>query len=172
VKPLVWLARACYFGAFTAAFFCVGARLQQSKLDELEASLRPVRARLIAKQVKEWFEGNDNWAAFGTFQIESGDHQGHAEGNLIPERLYESHDGTGGNKPRSEAETFLAGWEIGQQYDGYIYPDAKDRIFFELPGAEENARKTRRMGVTSAVLLTLGILASACVGYVTRRRQG
>jgi hypothetical protein len=39
------------FRAFAATFFCVVVGLQQARLDELEASLRPVRARLIATEV-------------------------------------------------------------------------------------------------------------------------
>ena len=84
VTPLVWLARACYLGALVAAVSCVVKQLQQSRLGELEADLRAVRARLVATELKEWVEGHDNWAAFGTYQIESGDYQGRAEGNLIP----------------------------------------------------------------------------------------
>jgi len=167
---LVRLARACYLGAFAAAFFCVVVGLQQAKLDELEASIRPVRARLIATEIKEWIEGHDNWATFGTFQIESGDYQGRAEGNLIPLSYYETHRLQRRARPvsRAKAATFLAGWEIGQEYAGYIYPDAQDRIFFELPGAEANARMTTRLGVTSAIFLTLGVVVSRCVAYLTR----
>jgi hypothetical protein len=173
VAWLVWLARACYLGAFATAFFCVVAVLQQARLDEFEASIRPVRARLIAKEVKEWIEGHDNWAAIGTFQIESGEYQGRAEGNFIPLSYYETHRLRRRHRPvtRDKAETFLAGWEIGQEYDGYIYPDAKDRIFFELPGAEKNARMAWRLGITSAVFFTLGVVASGYVSYRTRPRS-
>jgi hypothetical protein len=110
-------------------------------------------------EVKEWIEHHDDWAALGTFQIESGDYQGRAEGNLIPESFYAAQVQRRRHIkiPRAKAETFLGGWEIGQEYDGYIYPDAQDRIFFELPGAETNARMVKRLGITSAIFFTLGL---------------
>jgi len=174
-KRMWWLdrlARACYLGAFATAFFCVVLGLQQARLDELEATLRPVRARLVATEVKEWIEGNDNWAPFGTFQIESGDYQGRAEGDLIPESFYAAQVQRRRfiKIPRAKAETFLAAWEIGQQYDGYIYTDAKDGIFFVPPAAGENARMVRRLGATSAVFLMLAVATSRCVAYLTRRQ--
>jgi hypothetical protein len=170
---LVRLARACYLGAFATAFFCVVLGLQQARLDDFEASVRPVRARLIASEVKEWIEHHDDWAAFGTFEIESGDYQGRAEGNLIPESFYAAQVQRRRHLkiPRAKAETFLGGWEIDQEYDGYIYPDAQDRIFFELPGAEANARMVRRLGITSAVFFTLGVVASRYISYLTRRKR-
>ena len=67
------------------------------------------------------------------------------------------------------AVKFLAPWEIGKTYDGYVHTDASDGIFFELPGAETNARMAWRLGITSAVFLTLGVAASGCVAYLTRR---
>ena len=173
-ERLSWLARMCYLAAFVAAFFCVGLYLQQAKLDELEASLRPVRARLMATEVKEWIEGHDDWYAIGTFQIESGDYRGRAEGNLIPQSFYNSrhmsrHDSYS-SIPRAEAEKFLPPWEIGKAYDGYIYPDAKEHILFELPGAKVNALNATRLGTTAGLLLALGLVASSCAAFIKRRQ--
>ncbi len=170
-----YVARLCYLAAFAAGFFCVIFSLQQAGLDELEATVRPVRARLISTEVKQWIEGHDNWYASGTFEIESGEFQGRATGSLIPHSFYE--DRLPGRSrssypsiPRGEAAKFLALWEIGRTYDGYVHSDASDRIFFELPGAETNARLVWRLGITSAVFLTLGVVASGCIAYLTRRQ--
>jgi hypothetical protein len=175
VKSLRLLAGLCIVVGLVAGFSCVVLSLQQAKFDALEAELKPVRARLIATEVKEWIEGHDNWYAMGNFEIESGDHRGRAEGNLIPQSFYEARGlnrpGSYDSIPRAEAAKFLTGWEIGKIYDGYIWPDAKDRIFFELPGAESNALNVRRLGYTSGILLTLGLVASCYVAYVTRRQK-
>ena len=163
----------CYVVALVAAFFCVGRSLQQAEFESLEAEIQPVRARLVAKEVNEWIEGHDDWAAFGIFEIEPGDYQGRAKGDLIPESFYEARDlrRVESLVPRADAEKFLPSWKIGNVYDGYIYPDAKDRIFFDLPGAEANALETRRLGYISGIFLTLGLVASCCVVYVARRRN-
>ena len=140
--------------------------------------LNPVRARLVATEVREWLEGNNDWAAFGVFEIESGDFAGRAEGNLIPQSFYTAHrlrrhnrDGGYASIPRAKAETFLANWRIGQDYDGYIYPDARDHIFFELPGAETNARMVKNLATTAGIFLALGLLASISAAHIVRRRD-
>ena len=43
--------------------------------------------------------------------------------------------------PQPVAASFLSAWEIGKTYDGYLYPDVPDHIFFELPGANECPRQ-------------------------------
>lgn len=174
-RRIGWLAGICYLAAFVAAFFCAGLYLQQAKLDELEASLRTVRARLMATEVKEWIEGHNDWSAFGTFQIESGEYRGPTEGSLIPQSFYTSQNfrqhGSYSSIPRAEAEKFLAPWEVGKEYDGYIYPDAKEHIFFELPGAKVNALNTSRLGGTAGLLLAIGLVASSCAAYVKRWQE-
>jgi hypothetical protein len=170
---LAWVARMGYLAAGMAAVSCIIYSLQQGRLNELEAELRPVRARLVATEVKEWIAGNDDWSAFGTFEVLSDDEQGRATGDLIPQGFYESrglrgHGGEYSSIPRNEAEKFLASWEIGRVYDGYVYPDTKDHIFFKLPGAAQNALNVRRLAIAGAILLTLGLIASAGVGYVRR----
>lgn len=174
-ERLGWLAGMCYLAAFIAAFFGVGLYLQQAKLDELEASLQPVRARLMATEIKEWIEGHNDWSAFGTFEIESGAYSGRAEGNLIPQSFYDSRHmsryDSYSSIPRAEAEKFLAPWEIGKAYDGYIYPDAKERIFFELHGAKANALYATRLGTTTGLFLALGLVASSCAAFIKRRQK-
>jgi hypothetical protein len=169
---LGWLARFCYL----AAFFCVVLSLQQAKLDELETTVRPVPARLVATEVKQWIEGRDDWYASGTFEIESGEYQGRVTGSLIPQSFYR--DRLPGRSrssypsiPRGEAAKFLAPWEIGKTYDGYIHADARDHIFFELPGAELNALRVRQLRNTSGIFLVLALVASGCVAYASRRRK-
>jgi hypothetical protein len=167
------VAGIAFPAAFIAAVLCIFYSLQQGRLDELEAELRPVRARLVATEVKEWIAGNDDWAAFGTFEIVSGDEQGQATGNLIPQSFYQSYGlrrqrGRDPLIPRDEAEKHLPSWEIGKVYDGYVYPDAKEHIFFELPGAAQNALLMRRFAVAAAILLTLGLIAFASVAYLKR----
>jgi hypothetical protein len=169
---LRWLASFCYLAAFAAGFFWVVLSLQQARLDELEATIRPVRARLVAKEVTQWFEERDDWYALGTFEIESGEFQGRATGDLIPRSFYEDLRGYRGPKPpipREVAAKFLAPWEIGKTYDGYVHSDASDRIFFELPGAEVNALRVRQLGNTSGIFLALALVASGCVKYALRR---
>jgi hypothetical protein len=170
---LGWVAGISYLAACVAVVSCIIYSLQQGRLDELEAELRPVRARLVATEVKEWIAGNDDWAAFGTFEILSGDEQGRATGNLIPQSFYQSYGlrrerGRDPSIPRDEAEKHLPSWEIGRIYDGYVYPDTKQYIFFELPGAALNALLLRRFAVAGAILLTLGLTASTAVAYLKR----
>jgi hypothetical protein len=109
---LGWMSRIGYLAACVAAVSCIIYSLRQERLDELEAELRPVRARLVATEVKEWIAGNDDWSAFGTFEILSADEQGRATGDLIPQGFYESHGlrGHGGDYSsisRGEAEKFI-----------------------------------------------------------------
>jgi hypothetical protein len=169
-----YVASLCYLAALAAGLFCVVLSLQQARLDELEATVRPVRARLVATEVKQWIEGHDNWYAVGTFEIESGEFQGRATGNLIPQRFYEDRNfrpGGYSSIPRGEAATFLALWEIGKTYDGYVHSDISDRIFLERPGAELNALRVRQLLNTSAIFLALAFIASACLEYASRQRK-
>jgi hypothetical protein len=171
-----YVARFCYLAAFAAGFFCVVLSLQQSRLDELEATIRPVRARLVATEVKEWIEGRDDWYASGTFEIESGEHQGRATGSLIPRSFYEdrlrgSRHSSYPSIPRTEAAKFLAPWVIGKMYDGYVHTDASDQIFFELPGAELNARRVTQLRNTAAIFLALALAGSGYLACAARRKE-
>ena len=88
---LGWLGGAGYVAALGSLFFALTLSIDQRRLEELEASAVPIRARLVAMETKEWIEGHNNWYARGLFDIESADYQGRAEGNLIPQSFYRQH---------------------------------------------------------------------------------
>lgn len=166
---LGWVALVCYASAFAAAFFCIGNYVDQRRLADLEASLRPVQARLVATEVKESGDDRNNWSAFGTFEIESGDYQGRADGSLVPQS-HRRNSNEDVDISQAEAQEFLASWKVGKIYDGYVYPEYKDHIFFELPG-EANARLVRRLRNWSGIFLACGLVTSICIAWLKRRAK-
>ena len=59
--------------------------------------------------------------------------------------------------PREQAGKFLGDWNIGADYDAFLYADVRDRLFFELPDARfDFADFMRKSG---GVFLLLGIAA-------------
>jgi hypothetical protein len=172
---LGWLRAAGYVAALGSLFFALSLSIEQQRLEELEASAVPIRARLVAMDTKEWIEGHNNWYARGQFDIDSADIQGRAEGDLIPRSFYRQHHVRASRRnknkvPQPVAASFLSAWEIGKTYDGYVYPDVPDRIFFELPGAQTNALAIRRLFGASGAFFLLGIFASLGIGWIKRRQ--
>lgn len=148
----------CFTLAAALGLISIPLSLSQARLEQLAAEARPVQARLISTQVREWSEGTDNWGAFGTFAIEQGEFQGEATANLIPQKAYREH-GRRNSIPRDQAESFLGDYQVGRVYDAYLYPDAADRLFFERPGtgSQETVRWLR---LTAAGLVLMGVLAA------------
>lgn len=107
-------------------------------LEALEAQIVPVRARLQTTDLKEWFAGNGDWYAAGTFEITTPGGTGTAVADLAPPAFY---GGRGRRRrPKTARETaalHLRDWRVGAVYDGLIYPDVSDKLFFERPGAGE-----------------------------------
>jgi hypothetical protein len=172
---LGWLRAAGYVAALGSLFFALCLSIEQQRLEELDASAVPIRARLVAMETKEWIEGHNDWYARGLFDIDSPDVQGRAEGNLIPRSFYRQHHvrahGRNQNKmPQPVAASFLSAWEIGKTYEGYVYPDVPDRIFFELPGAQENALAIRSLLFAAGAFFLLGVFASLGIGWIKRRQ--
>jgi hypothetical protein len=172
---LGWLRAAGYVAALGSLFFALSLSIEQQRLEELEASAVPIRARLVAMETKEWIEGHNNWYARGLFDIDSADVQGRAEGDLIPRSFYKQHHVRAGRRNRNKvpqpvAASFLSAWEIGKTYDGYVYPDVPDRIFFELPGAQTNALARRRLLSAAGAFFMLGVFASLGIGWIKRRQ--
>lgn len=170
-----WMTRlraACYLVALGSLFFALTMSIEQGRLEELEASAVPIRARLVAMETKEWIVGHNNWYAHGLFDIESADYQGQGEGNLIPRSFYRQHRShRGRNKvPQSVAARFLSGWEIGKTYDAYHYPDLPGGIFFELPGAQTNALARRRLLYAAGGFFLLGVFVSGAIGWLKRHQ--
>lgn len=174
ITRLGWLRAAGYVGALGSLFFALSLSIQQRRLEELDASAVPIRAQLVAMETKEWIEGHNDWYARGLFDIESNHHQGRAEGNLIPEIFYRQNHLRGSRNtndvPQAVAASFLSAWEIGKTYDGYLYPDAPNYIFFELAGAQTNALTRRRMLSATGALFLLGVLASVAIGWLKQRQ--
>jgi hypothetical protein len=171
---LGWLSAASYVVALGSLFFALALSIDQRRWEELDASAVPIRARLVAMETKEWIQGHNNWYARGLFDIESADYQGRAEGNLIPESFYSQHHlrgrGSRNNKvPQPVAARFLFAWEIGETYDGYLYPDVPNHIFFELRDAQANAFAIRRLFVAAGGCFLLGVLVSTAIGNLKRR---
>ena len=131
------------------------------QLDErraLEVNLRAVRAELVTKELKEWFAGNGNWYAAGTFRIVTPGLEGDAEASLLPQDFYAGR--TRGSKvPREQAAPVLNDWQNGQTYAGFIYSDQPARLFFQravTPEGEALAVWLRRL---AGGLLLAGIAA-------------
>jgi hypothetical protein len=173
---LGWLGGAGYVAALGALFFALTLTIEQQRLEELEASAVPVRARLVAMDTKEWIEGHNNWYARGVFDIVSTEFQGRAEGDLIPRSFYRQHHVRASRRNRNKvpqpvAASFLSAWEIGKTYGAYLYPDVPDHIFFELPGAQTNALAIRRLLCAAGAFFLLGALASLGIGWIKRRQS-
>jgi hypothetical protein len=177
--PLVkWLrraARVAYLAAFVLGFFSVILYFQQAKLDELEASMATVRARLVSSDVREWNAGENDWSAFGKFEVETPPFAGPATGELIPDSYYRDHDinrTSGGAKiARATADEFAAKWEVGKSYEAFLYPEAKDRLFFEQLGAAKNAENTRWLRNAALLSLAAGLALSTAATFVSRRTR-
>lgn len=160
-----------YVSALGSLFFAISLSISQRRLEELEASAVPIRARLVAMETKEWIKGHDNWYVRGLFDVEPAHRRGQAEGNLIPASFYRQHHLHSRHAvPQPVAASFLSAWEIGKTYNGYIYPDASEHIFFELPGAQTNALTRRYMLSAAGVFFLLGVFASVAIGWIKQRR--
>ena len=144
-----------YLLGFAAAAISVVLSISQAELEKLDAEARPVRARLVAMEVKEWIPGRGNWAPMGTFEIESGDYQGVAEGNLMPPGERRSRRR---RIPRNTAAQHLSSWNVGQNYDGYVYPDHPEHIFFALSGAKKNGSRIFWLRSAAGVLFVFGFV--------------
>lgn len=174
-KTVKWFARfaaICYFAAFFAGLGCIICYLQQARLDELESSLLSVRAKLVSAEVREWNAGREDWSAFGKFAIDVADYRGEASGELIPNSYYEqnhiSRTSRGRKIARANADEFLTRWQVGKSYDGYQYPDARDRIFFERPGAAANVENVRWLRNTALWCLAAGLGLSTFAAFIMR----
>jgi hypothetical protein len=151
------LHEVCFWAAIACGSFSIVIGLYQPQLARLAEEARPVRARLIATEVKEWTPGNGNWAARGDFEILFGPHQGRALGTLNPANETGSRRR---NITRTQAERFARNWEIGKIYDGFVYPEYSDKIFFELP-AIENGRLLWFFRIAALSLALLGVVLFA-----------
>jgi hypothetical protein len=149
------VSRLCNTVGVAAAVYALILWSSQAWFDRLHAEAVPVRARLIATTVEEGTEGRGNWTATGRFEIEFPDRGRVARGNLIP-------SGERGNRHRkltkAEAASHLSAWKVGDVYQAYQYPDHPEWVFFELMGAEENARTVLQFGGAAAALLAVGIV--------------
>jgi MYXO-CTERM domain-containing protein len=116
-------------------------------------TVRPARATLRSAEVKRWIETRDNWSAFGTFDIVAGDHQGVAEGNLVPLERRTRHRST---MSQQEAAQFLGAWELGRTYDGYWNPEQPDGVFFDKVDFESGQRLSMQLAAAAGLLAVAG----------------
>lgn len=154
------VSRLSFTLSIAAFLFSFVFGIDQPGLEQLEAEARPIRATLITTEVQEWMSGQGNWAAIGTFDIESGNYQGRGQGTLNPPNK------TGSRRrkiSREQAEQLERAWEIGRTYDAFHYPDKPEQIFFKLPGANENARRIWCFRIAAGVFLVVGLVSAGIV---------
>jgi hypothetical protein len=127
------------------------------RLREYAATVRPARAILRSTEVKRWIPTRDNWSAFGAFDIVAGDHQGVAEGSLIPASYHRTRPRRY-QMPEAEAARFLDGWVVGRTYDGYWNPEQPSGVFFDKVPVEANATTILALRIAAPFLIVGGVL--------------
>lgn len=120
---------------------------------EVEKEVIRVRATLMKIDVHEWIAGQDNWAAFGTFSFEANGLPHTAEGDLAPDHKRRGRRRTS----RTQAESYQAGWTIGQSYDAFWNPTHPESIFFRLITSRELLETSAKFRIAGGILIALSI---------------